>query len=446
MAGLFLLLAPLTILYSRGYIFDLKNRSLVSTGGIFVKTTQPGVKIFIDSEYEKEVSFIGYGALIPDLLPRRYAVRVEKEGFRPWQKNIRVASQEVVEFRSIFLPPATISPAAVFSTRRTGPNQLAALSGRAEIALEAGKTPDARTVFIINPGTRTSSINLIKATSWKWDSASQAIIIGRLIDDRMRWFRLPLASGREEAIFFRGLPKEFTAKDITPHPRNAGEFYLLAGNALLLQGKASVPAPIADQVLDYAVTSERIYFITQNGFFVESNLDGSETKILGRKGLFLDGEHPAQILASPTGEVFVRDSAGGLFLYDPERDTELELVTGNILGVDFADDGSRALLWDDHRLWIYWLKDNSRQPFDLARTKKQIFYSNDLIRRAYLNAAGTYAFFSTESGVYMVESDDRGNVNSYDLVHGGIQDFLFDKNALVLYWTEKGTLYRATLQ
>ncbi|MEK9148288.1 MAG: PEGA domain-containing protein, partial [Patescibacteria group bacterium] len=290
MLVLFFMIIPAVILYSRGYIFDWARRSLIETGGIFVKANHSGAKVIIDSEALKETSFISGGALVTNLLPRRYTLRLEKEGYQPWQKVVRVSSQEVLEFRNVFLPPATITPQIVYNIRRDEPSRLVMLSGRAELGLEVGDPSGPFTVFAINPETRLARINIIQARRWFWDVESQTFFIARQESGRLVWYRLgigPGASFKEERIVFRGMPQGFSSDDVRPHPRADGEFYFFAGGALFLQGRASVPVPIAEEMHSYAISPEHIYFVTKNGFFVESNLDGRETKILGRKGLFL---------------------------------------------------------------------------------------------------------------------------------------------------------------
>ena len=43
----------------------------------------------------------------------------------------------------------------------------------------------------------------------------------------------------------------------------------------------------------------------------------------------------------------------------------------------------------------------------------------------------------------MVETDDRANVNRYDLVSAPVSGFVLDKDSLTLYWLDGSTLYRA---
>ena len=140
------------------------------------------------------------------------------------------------------------------------------------------------------------------------------------------------------------------------------------------------------------------------------------------------------------------DSAGGLFVYRPERDTELTFVSGNVIGLDANGRGDRMLFWEANRLWVYWLTDNVRQPFDLAGSKRQIFYSDAPIQQAFLNTTGSHLFFSTSDRIQMVEVDDRAGVNAYDLVNGSIGSFAFDRNTRTLYWVEGQGLLRASVE
>lgn len=449
MVVVFATLTPLLLLYSKGYIVDLGNRSFVPTGGIFIKTIQSGTRVLIDADFKRETSFIAHGVLVTDLLPKRYVLRVEKDGYQSWQKSVRVTEGEVLEFRNVFLPPATVMPSLIFNTRKQLPARLVGLAGRGELGLEVGNPGSASTVFIVNPETRIARTNLIKVNRWLWDDKAEEIIIGRQAQGKTIWFRLPSLSNpdvKEERITFKGLPAGFSAESLWPHPENPGEFYFFAGGSLFLQGQASVPVPIAEKIQSYAVTAEHIYFISDNGFFVESDLEGGNVKVLGRKGLFIDKEKPVRVIASLSGNVAVLDSSGGLFVYRPGADAELNIIAGNVTSVDFDGKDERMLFTDSRRLWIYWLKDNRTQPFDIGGTKKQIFSSSDDIGQAYLNLEGTYAFFSTKNGIYMTEVDSRADTNIYQLVHTAVDSFVVDKKEMNIYWTKEQFLYRAALR
>ncbi len=107
----FVLLAPIILGYSFGYNFDFSQNTLQKTGGIFLKSKNQRIAIFLNGVFIKETSFFSNGALFTNLLPSTYLLRVEKEGYTPWSKTIRVDSSFVTEIRNILLISKTIQSA-----------------------------------------------------------------------------------------------------------------------------------------------------------------------------------------------------------------------------------------------------------------------------------------------------------------------------------------------
>lgn len=101
----FLVLTPVIILYSKGLTFDWENRRIVKTGGLFVKSTPPKADIFLNGEKENQAPYF-----FSHLLPKSYLVKVEKEGFHPWEKTLEVKGELVTEVRNIFLFPKSPAP------------------------------------------------------------------------------------------------------------------------------------------------------------------------------------------------------------------------------------------------------------------------------------------------------------------------------------------------
>lgn len=104
----FALVAPILIAYSYGYRFDFVRGTLVETGGIFVKSRTPRLSIFLNSEFIKETSFLPGGALLPEMKPGTYLLRIEKDGYNPWSKSVEVRPSIVTELRNIVLIPRPV--------------------------------------------------------------------------------------------------------------------------------------------------------------------------------------------------------------------------------------------------------------------------------------------------------------------------------------------------
>jgi len=100
---IFIIVTPLTILYTSGYSFDLQKMALTQTGGIYLKSTPSGAQVALDGKANKTTP-----KLLPRLLPRQFNVSISQDGFYGWNKKLDVTAGLVTEARNIFLFPKQI--------------------------------------------------------------------------------------------------------------------------------------------------------------------------------------------------------------------------------------------------------------------------------------------------------------------------------------------------
>lgn len=96
----FLIVTPLILFYSLGYGFDWQKKKLVLTGGFYLKSSPSGAKIYVNDKANNKTP-----RLISRLLPRDYSVKISKDGFHSWEKQLPIVSRIVTEARNIFLVP-----------------------------------------------------------------------------------------------------------------------------------------------------------------------------------------------------------------------------------------------------------------------------------------------------------------------------------------------------
>lgn len=95
----FLITAPLVIGYSMGYRYNFKKQKIESVGALFLDSIPNDTKIFINQKrINKKMP-----AKIIDLSPSQYNVRVEKDGYYPWTKNLEIKSNETTFAQKINL-------------------------------------------------------------------------------------------------------------------------------------------------------------------------------------------------------------------------------------------------------------------------------------------------------------------------------------------------------
>ncbi len=101
---IFLLVAPVILLYSIGYRID-DNFSLEKTGGIFIHSDVANSSVFLDGEYFKDSGIFLRNTLIQDLIPNKeYKIEVYKDGYQGWVKKLYIYPNIVTEGKVLLLP------------------------------------------------------------------------------------------------------------------------------------------------------------------------------------------------------------------------------------------------------------------------------------------------------------------------------------------------------
>jgi len=107
---LFLVTDFVVIAWAFGYRWDFQNRQLTKTGAIVIATNQPKYSVLVN---KKKINNSKNKLVIKNLLPREYSLKIEKEGFYPWEKNINVEAYKISYYDKIILFPKNNRPETI---------------------------------------------------------------------------------------------------------------------------------------------------------------------------------------------------------------------------------------------------------------------------------------------------------------------------------------------
>ncbi len=103
--AVFFLAIPFLLAYSSGYRIDFEKFNFVKTGGIFIHSDLAGANVFLDDKFSESGGVFLKNVLVQNLKSNEvYFVRVEKEGYLPWYKELFVHPNLVTEARILMLP------------------------------------------------------------------------------------------------------------------------------------------------------------------------------------------------------------------------------------------------------------------------------------------------------------------------------------------------------
>lgn len=87
------------ILLAKGYTFSPKEKRIVGTGIISVSSEPDSASVYIDGHLTTATN-----ATVSSLAPKTYSVKIIKEGFIPWEKQVSVREGLVTELKVTLFP------------------------------------------------------------------------------------------------------------------------------------------------------------------------------------------------------------------------------------------------------------------------------------------------------------------------------------------------------
>jgi hypothetical protein len=142
------LIAGLIISYARGYRFNLEKRTLSSTGILSVNSYPDGAFVSIDGKLKTATN------ATVSLSPSWYKLRITKEGYQSWEKEIRIQGEVVTKIDALLIPntpslKALTTNGVAFPTLSPKGSKVVYIVNEVEEATGSGLTKPKTGVYIL---------------------------------------------------------------------------------------------------------------------------------------------------------------------------------------------------------------------------------------------------------------------------------------------------------
>ncbi len=89
--AIFIIVAPLLILYTSGYRYNIKKAKIERNGTLIIDSNPKGASVIIDDHDTGEKTPISF----QNMPPGWHTIRITKDGYHSWQKNLDVRPEQV---------------------------------------------------------------------------------------------------------------------------------------------------------------------------------------------------------------------------------------------------------------------------------------------------------------------------------------------------------------
>jgi len=425
----FAIIAPLVCLYAAGYQVG-NNFSVQKTGILVIKTEPTAATIYLENKTQKnlvdnllQTNKQSYTTpnRIKNLLPGKYDIKLEKEGYWAWEKQLQIDPGQSIYIENVNLfknnlpTPLNNQQYSDLIPSPNGRMLLAIYQHGADIINLDDDT-------IKNISIATASVKTVfTKDNCLWSPNNDAIILGQylydlsnteqtrnineLTDDNLTNIKWNLTDKNhisytsQSSLYDFNLDskeKKLIAKDISTND------YLARGNDLFFLGREN------DSIM------LNVWDLSKNQSVRKINLPNSDYTFINQDNNLinlLDKTHKA------------------LYLIDPFA--ELKPIVEIINNVNSARwiNSDKLIYANDYELWIYDAKNYYKVL--LTRISEQITAVFPFTNENYL-------FYATENNINIMEMDSRDKYNIIKLVDlEKIKDPYLSKNGDALYFYSK---------
>ena len=413
MVVIFLIIGPSIIMYSQGYRFDIKKFQFVETGGIYIKAFPEEAFLYIDDEYINKTSFFTRDILIQNLLPENYNIRIEKDGYHLWEKNLEIESKKVTEAKYIILFNENINFNNIenrISSFYPNDNQIIFLNNLNEL-------------FLYRP----SGINKILNSIQSPDNIENISFLSNeniiIKTSTGLYYLLDIENKKTKLI------RSFNIETKNINNRNSKLVYQFNNSIYEIDPKEDSPKLISRDKID-AFTVENNSIIALRGNNVVKLYDLTRTEELLYSFEDYNENYDYQIMFIEK-ELFIIENNKNLYFLNRENNT-FESKIKSQEELKYTSFFNKILFYDNHNIWLMPLKRYESPFFKDAYSIINIkTFDKEISNIKWLN--GDYFVFTLDGELHISEIDNRDKLNIFSLNKDNTSNIFFNGNTKYLY-------------
>ena len=403
MVFLFIIAGPSIVFYSQGYRLDLQNKQIVKTGAFYFRVTPRSVQIEVsstDNERLKSAStdFIFGTAYVENLIPKNYKVKISKNDYHDWSKELEINEGMATEIKNITLitksPNFRVLKENVEDFFYFPENNLyiAKIINETEWSLLKYNQSGLYFSEIISFDLENELIDIINLSD-----------LNKIIIKADNYYLVDIE--KENEIDILDLPNDILK--ISTHPKERENLiFLKENNIYLYDFEEKTISIFLENVIDYSLKNG-FSWISDEGFLLE-NIENPEK--INRTPIEIDEEKEYEIMNFNDKIIRINDD---YYLLDQETLSFKHIFKSSETPVA-SPDSKKIAYSDGYEIKVLFLEGTDDHP--QRNRLDNIFltrFSNKLENINWYTSH--YLIFNIFDDIKIIEIDNRNNINIVDL-------------------------------
>ena len=431
---IFLICAPILILYTAGYRYNLKKEELQKTGALVLATKPTGATIMLNKSLIEEKT----PARLNNILPDEYLVTLNAEGYYPWQKKLEVKVQETTFAEDITLFQKT-APVKMNAEKI---NWLS-FSPQNRFATFTIPTATGEDVYLQNLSNPTQQDILFNEktaikdfkTTWTKDGSlvlldynDKAMIVSNSILIRRNFDISELVKTNKLANFHWGEDSD----SLFAQAENTIYQVDVSANKL----NKIYDLPKTNKLVDFLIYNNTLYLIEQLGqktYITSTNVSGDNSNTLVKSIELKNAEQSFDTVFD--NYIGVRDLANNTYYLINTEVDRIAFYKENVKNLDWHTKNDYLLFATDQDVSYLNLKDSELKEKNITRFSQGVAL-------ARWHKSPNYSLFLQNNKLNIIELDERNGHWVLNLPGENITDFQIDAKSKNIYYLQDGYLWR----
>lgn len=384
------------------------------TGAIYIETKPNNVSIEIDENpFLDRSGIIQSGTLISDLLPKNYKIKISKQGYFDYYKNIDVTPSIVSELIDTILIPEKIKKQELVNGKLRGDEIIELNNDNTKIIIRNSKTNN---YYLYNFNSQKSVLNINAAFN-------------------------NIRSGKIAKVSF--------------HPFDSTRLIIEGENGLYILDTSRLKLEtITGKTVFWLAKNSTVYYLNPPKFS-EKTREDKEIKTYSLNSFNLILRTESEILkpqtqaksfikfdVSDSGDKFALiDSFDDLYIFK-SGEKELKQIAHNAKEFLFSPDSKKITFFDQNgQLNIYFFEDWYKNSRRIAGDTSRFAYAEKTseISNIYWYRTSYHLIIGYENNIEFTEIDGRPPLNRYRIIEAN--DFYYSAASSKIYFVQEEKLY-----
>ncbi len=461
---IFFFLLGIVLFYSFGYKYNIEEKKTIQIGAIIIKTYPEKVDIYKNDFLYKNnktiANLFSDFVKIDNLKIGRYNIKMKKEGYFNWEKNINVKGGTVTELKNVVLLKKNYNKNIILSKIGINPdenniwvnnkkNKIAYKKENVEILSLAIFNFDKNEEKIIADFNKAPFNRIQKGYSLDnviFSEDDTKIILKIAATNKTIWYLVDMENKNRIYDLTAVLKENKEIKNGWNFFFGKSLFYIKNNILYKFDYSKMFSEKILEDVNSFLIQNDHIYFFNSNDNELHcidiNNL--ADIRDIAAMPEDFNSKLLAKIIRTNKNTYLILSSFGKLYFINNRN--KASLINSSVKKANFYYNDERIIYNNDHEIWIYYIKEKISQP-----SKKE--FTNELITRFSGNISNIFLYkgeehlFYKEGDVFKFsEIDDRDKRNIFEIMKIDNDNIFYLKDINSLYYIENNRLIQIDLK